>query len=235
MLQLSTNQSGSRPRVSARIFLSFVALLFLQPLQAGMPSTPAAAKPVLKSATLSPEWDQKLQESAFWRKPKLWQAMQKDRKIWVSVQNSQAWSFKGAGIVAAPWVYTLEQAKNFDRLRVIDEHFTKVEWDPTQSVLSLNLKFLGRERSLNFELSELQRKEDALFFFRSQGPWLMGLEGVLWIKDNQRQSTEAAVLATHKGQLDWIPDFIFSIAAEGVMHHVAERLRKSLEKDYKKE
>jgi hypothetical protein len=42
------------------------------------------------------------------------------------------------------------------------------------------------------------------------------------------------IVAESKVALKWVPDFVFSLAAEAVMHHVAESLRTVIESDYNK-
>ena len=178
-----------------------------------------------------------LSSTPFWKKPVLWREMQVSRKIPVSVthQEGQKWSFKGAGLSTAPPAFCFEKAKDFGRLRQIPEHFKEVSFDEKSSTLNLLIQFLGRERAMHLQISEELLKGESRLYFRTRQGWLTGLEGVLQFKDQERQGTEIAIQAFYPGKIPWIPDWLFSVAAEGVMHHVAESLRKSLETDYKTE
>jgi hypothetical protein len=178
-----------------------------------------------------------LSSPPFWKRPLLWKEMQVSRKIPVSVihLNGSRWSFKGAGLATAPREFCFEKAKDFDRLRQIPEHFKEVSYDEKNSTLNLRIQFLGRERKMHLQLSEEILKGESRLYFRTRQGWLPGLEGVLQIKDDGRQGAEIGIQAFYPGKIPWVPDWLFSVAAEGVMHHVAESLRKSLETDYKNE
>ncbi|MGZ5279796.1 MAG: hypothetical protein ACXWC9_07640, partial [Pseudobdellovibrionaceae bacterium] len=177
---------------------------------------------------------QDLEAEMFWHKPQVWKQMIEARKIPVSVLRRESrWSFKGAGIVERPRSYCFEKAKDFDRLRKIPEYFKDVSYEPATSILSLKIQFLGRRRNMRLKLSEEVLKSESRMYFRAEGGWLSGLEGALMLKDQGRHGTEIGIFALYPGKVAWVPDWLFAVAAEGVMHHVAETLRKSLETDYK--
>jgi hypothetical protein len=170
----------------------------------------------------------------FWRKPKLAKEMQTERKIPVSVVHRDLnWSFKGAGIVQTPGEFCFKKAKDLKRLQEIPEHFKEVSFDLEKSLLRLKIQFLGRTREMDLQLFEEVTDSERRVYFRQVKGWLPGLEGVVNFKDQGRQATEVGLLAFYPGIVPWIPDWLFAVAAEGVMHHVAETLRKSLENDYK--
>ncbi len=197
-------------------------------------------RPANEFQKLQTEWASV--DGPFWRKPKHWKDVVGDRKIPVSVlHHDSLWSFKGAGIVRASRQHCMEKAKNFERLREIPEHFKEVSFNSETSTLHLKIQFLGRTREMDLALFEESLAEDGRIFFKSVKGWLPGLEGSLLfkdqavetIKDQQRQATEIGIIAYYPGEIPWIPDWLFSLATEAVMHHVAETLRKSLESDYK--
>ena len=163
--------------------------------------------------------------------------MQKDKKILVSVleKGEEQWTFKGAGLVEAPFEVCLKNAKDFKRLNKLPETFPEVRFDPESSTLHLKVQFLGRQKNLSLALYEEKLSGVSHLYFRSVGEWLKGLEGVTLVKDRGRQLTEMGVLARYQGKVSWVPDFVVGPAAEAVMHHVAETLRKSLEQDYKRD
>jgi len=170
----------------------------------------------------------------FWHRPQVWKQVIEQRKIPVSViQRDARWSFKGAGMVQAPRAFCFEKAKDFDRLRKIPEYFKEVSFEPATSILSLKIQFLGRRRHMRLKLSEEIVPNESRMYFRAEGGWLAGLEGVVIMKDQGRHGTETGIFALYSGKVAWVPDWLFAVATEGVMHHVAESLRKSLETDYK--
>jgi hypothetical protein len=150
------------------------------------------------------------------------------------VTHDPRWSFKGAGIVKAPRPFCLEKAKEFNRLSEVPEYMPEVRFDPEKSVLHLKVLFLKTERNLDLELSEDQSSAENRIYFRSVGGWLSGLQGAVSLKDHGRQETEVGLIAQYSGEVAWVPNWLVAVAAEGVMHHVAEQLRKAVESDYKK-
>ncbi len=176
-----------------------------------------------------------LETPGFWHKPKLWKQVKDERKIPVSViKKDKRWSFKGAGLVEVPRAFAFEKAKDLNRLREIPENFKEVRFDAATSKVKLKIHFLNQDREMTLQLSEEVLKDESRIFFQSVHGWLPGMEGVLVLKDQGRQMTETQVFALYPGKISWVPDWVFSVAAEGVMHHVAQTLRKSLESDYKK-
>jgi len=170
----------------------------------------------------------------FWHKPQVWKLVIEQRKIPVSVLRRESrWSFKGAGMVQAPRAFCFEKAKDFERLRKIPEYFKEVSFEPSTSILSLKIQFLGRRRHMQLKLSEEIINNESRIYFRAEGGWLAGLEGAVIMKDQGRHGTETGILALYPGKVAWVPDWLFAVATEGVMHHVAESLRKSIETDYK--
>jgi len=188
-----------------------------------------------KLTTDFPELNQLLKEQPFWRKKAVWESMNKNRKIPVSVtEKNEKWSFKGAGLVQAPADFCLKNAKDFKRLSALPDYFSDVSFDSKKSVLHMKVHILDRVRPLDLALFEENLGKESRIYFRSIGQWLTGMEGVLLLKDQERQQTEVGILAKYKGSIKWVPDFVFATASEAVMHHVAQSLRKTLEEDYKK-
>jgi hypothetical protein len=220
-----TPQSGLGARALPRLF--FILALLLPVVSAAAPIEP-------RRATGPGRFAEILQEKPFWRKAALWKALEAERKIAVSTTHSGLWIFKGAGIVEAPREVTFEKARELDRLRRIPERFSRVAFDPLTSVLEVQIHFLGRQWPLRLQLSQEEIFAGVRLYFKSLGPWLPTLEGVFEFKDHQRQSTEVAFYGIYSGHFEWIPNFVVKVASEGVMHHVAEQLRKGLEADYKK-
>ena len=178
----------------------------------------------------------------FWNKPEVQETLQAGRKIVVSVtRDSDSWNFRGAGVVDIPSENCIEQAKNFSLLERFPEHFSQVLFNQKDSVLALKVKFLGKDHPLSLRLAEVRVLDksknwlETQIFFRNQESWLMGFEGVLLIsKGLTRQETLVGILGQYRGPPSWVPDWIFAVAAEAVMHHVSLSLRNTLEKDYKK-
>lgn len=174
-------------------------------------------------------------QDLFWHKKTVWEAMEKERKVPVSVTHDSIWNFKGAGLVQVPQTYAWQMAQDFGRLSKLPEHFTVVSFDESKSVLHLKILFLKKERPVDLQIFADPKETESRLYFRSMGPWLAGLEGFIVFKDQGRQQTEVGYIAQYPGDVGWIPNFLFGVSAEAVVHHVAEQLRISLETDYKSE
>lgn len=178
----------------------------------------------------------------FWNKPEVFETMTKSRKIVVSVTHeAEQWNFRGAGQVEASADFCVEQAKNFSRLEAVPEHFYGVVFSEKDSVLKVIVKFIGKEYPLSLKLGEVRVLDrtgewtETQIFFQNQDGVLVGLEGVLLIsKGLPRQSPIIGIIAQYRGSPVWVPDWIFSLTGEAVMHYVSLSLRNTLEKDYKK-
>ena len=184
-------------------------------------------------------WVEKLQPAErFWEKPAMQKVMKEQQTILVSSKQAmkEQWIFKGAGLISAPGEFCFAELKDFSRLKKISERFHKVLWNEKTSQLELEIQFLGVARALRVELFESvpsTERKDRKIYFRSLGPWMSGAEGVIVFKDLERQASQLSLVSQFKGHLHWIPDFVFVVASEAVMHHVALSLRKQLETDYK--
>ncbi len=178
--------------------------------------------------------DSVISEKPFWQKPENLVKLEQERKILVSVTHPEGWSFKGAGQVQAPIGFCFEKAKDFGQLSKMPEYFSEVRFDAEKSILSLEIHFLGQIRPVEFELFEEKGEKTSRIYFHSTSGWLQGVKGALVFKDLERQATEVSVFAQRTEDVAWIPNWLFSVGAEAVMHHVAEQLRKGVETDYKK-
>jgi hypothetical protein len=181
----------------------------------------------------------------YWReKPALFEKMQKERLVPVSVtkktiKNESLWFFKGAGIVETPKDFMFAEAQKYDKLSAMPDHFQNVSWDPQTQTLSLDVHFLMKVRRMKIRL---EAKDGENLFFRVEEGWFQGFEGVLMIRKLSEEvataevakKCEVGVIAVSDQKLGWVSGLIFSLAAEGVMHHVAESLRNVAETDYKK-
>ena len=184
-------------------------------------------------------WTQSLKDSErFWERPEKQNAMNEKRMVLVSTtqESKEQWRFKGAAHVVAPGEFCFLNLKDFNRLKRMSEHFSKVFWNEKTAQLELEIHFLGMTRALQIELFESAAESSdrtRKIYFRSLGPFVKGAEGVLFIKDLERQAAELSLISHFHGSVRWVPDFIFVLASEAVMHHVALSLRNQLETDYK--
>lgn len=174
------------------------------------------------------------QEELFWRRPRNQELLVKQRRILVSAtRKNKHWLFKGGGQLQVPAEKAFASAKEFNRLSRIPEHFSEIHFEPSSSILSLKVHFLGFRKNLKLLLFEQRSADEKRIYFRSVGDWMKGMEGVLIVKDLGRQASEVGILGRYSGDLEWVPNFVLSVGAEGVMHHVAETLRNAIETDYK--
>ena len=183
-----------------------------------------------------------LQGPFYWQEKKaVYQSMLVERKIPVSVTHAQKdgherWNFKAAGIVRAPVAFVFAETQKYEKLKTLSDHFQNVNWDPKTQILSLDIHFLARRRSMRIHI--VPGEEENLLFRVEEG-WFQGLEGVLMIRApvgdpaSALNLSEVAVVAEGAVILKWIPNFVFSLSAEAIMHHVAESLRTMTETDYK--
>ncbi len=186
-------------------------------------------------------------DSIFWKGPFFWdekpeisKRMRTERYIPVSViskddKGSVIWWMKGAGRVEAPAEYVFNYARDMKKLAQQKEHFEDIQWKAESSELFFKLKALGK--SIKFRLKIWETKttgEFILHFHFSEGP-LSGSEGVVIVKEVARQEAQVSLVLYHEGDLFSFGNFIMSIAVEGVLHHMAESLRSSVEQAWKTE
>lgn len=165
----------------------------------------------------------------FWRKKEIQREMLENRKIVVSVTREKTdWHFKGAGIVKRSKAECFQEALNFDRLKEIQDRFSLVEFDSSQSVLRLQILFLGKKKDLQVQINPSVAK-DRIGFEVIEG-WQKGLRGDMFFSDAQSQQAEVGIISRVQKESSWIPDFVFETAVEAVMHHIAHSLRNGLEK-----
>lgn len=185
----------------------------------------------------SPTQEALLRGPFYWREKKnIFQGMQQKRRIPVSVTHDHDWFFKGVGIVRAPAAFTFAEVQKYDKLKTLPDHFQNVKWDQKTQILSLDVHFLSRIKSMKIHIeadAKTAVPEAENLLFRVEEGWFQGLEGVLMVRAIDATS-EVGIVAESKIALKWVPDFVFSLAAEAVMHHVAESLRTVIESDYNK-
>lgn len=167
-------------------------------------------------------------------KKEVWEKMAKDRFIPVSVTNhAEVWSFKGAGIVEAPKDFMFAETQKYEKLKELPDHFQDVNWDASTKTLSLQVRFMSKSRALKIHI---EAEDGENLFFRIEQGWFQGLEGVLMVRevpDSAKKKCEVGIMAVSNENPTWVPNLVFSLAAEGVMHHVAQSLRSMAETDYK--
>ena len=191
-------------------------------------------------------------ESEFWKGPFFWDKpgvaarMQVERYIPVSVISAEEagqsiWWMKGAGIVEAPAEYILNYSKDITKLAQQQDHFSDVQWQPDKSEMSFTFRALGRSERFKIKIWETKEANSpqsqtkttyVLHFHFLMGP-LSGSDGVLLIKEVVRQESHVSLILRHQGNIFSFGGGILSIAVEGVLHHMAELLRTSVEQSWK--
>ncbi len=220
------------------------ALRILPPLLVLSVGLSAAAEPVVLRTPRANDfqWTERLsEEQTFWQRPRPMESIQQTWDVLVSshVKSPDHWSFQGAGWVKAPADQCLDHSRQLEILSQWKDRFPKAQWNSLQSQLAVEIQFLGQVREMTLEVFEIRTGHR--FFFRSLGPWMKGLEGVVKCEDVERQAqlkspvptSQVSLAAVFQGHIRWVPDFIFKMASEAIMHHVALSLRNQMENDYK--
>jgi hypothetical protein len=217
MSEFAQNHSSRKRRLRASLFFIFLCI----------------------SLTVGAHTDRQqelLKGPFYWQKKKeVWEKMSKERFIPVSVtHHAEVWSFKGAGIVEVPKDFMFAETQRYEKLKELPDHFKGVNWDPKTKILSLQVRFISKSRPLKVHI---EAEDDQNLFFRIEQGWFQGLEGVLMVReapDSAKKRSEVGIMAASNENPSWVPNILFSLAAEGVMHHVAQSLRSMAETDYKK-
>lgn len=226
------NQPWRKPKIRSSLFLVFLILLiqgFLAPAQ----------------AVISPTQTELLKGPFYWREKKaVAVAMLENKKIPVSVtRDGDRWLFKGAGFVEAPKDFTFTEIQKYEKLKELKDHFENVVWVPETKTLSMDVHFLSRVKHMKLHIEvDPQLAAQAVtdpsenLLFQVEEGWFQGLEGVLMVREQKHGEilgSEVGIQASSNEDLKWVPNFVFSLSAEAVMHHVAQALRAVTEKDYK--
>ncbi len=174
----------------------------------------------------------------FWNKLAIQKQIFVDRKIVVSTvhrEKSQEkyWSFKGAGAVQADFSEAVLRLRDFSKLPEVSDHFESADWNPDKSSLNVKIKFMGKVYQIPFVIREEKSDKDYQLFFSShQHDYFKGIEGRIYIQKGE--ATEKSLLMSFKAvslrMPSYLPDLVVQVASEAVMHHVADLLRKYLEK-----
>jgi hypothetical protein len=177
----------------------------------------------------------------FWSPPYFWREksdvqkkMIEDRYVPVSVDHGESgWTMKGAGRVQAPGDFVYGVARDFERLKKLD-HFKKAEWNETAKTLDVIFAVIGKEIAITYKLIEEIPKgaKKRMVWEAVQGAY-KGSKLAILIEDTGSQECEAILFSIYDGRIGWMPDFMISLAVEGVLHHVATSLRSETEKEWK--
>lgn len=175
-----------------------------------------------------------LQNSPFWQKKENSKLINEQRKILVSVlKKTDFWTFKGAGQVNVPIAFCWQQMLRFEDLAKASSYFEEVTFDADKSILKAKIQFLGKKMAFEFALfqeavsSEVQR----LYYRTTPASQFQGIEGRIELLDAGQQSLVSSISVAETVPI-WAPNWLLKLAAEGVMHHVAEHLRKAMESSY---
>lgn len=174
----------------------------------------------------------------FWLKPPIQKQMFENRKIIVSTLHRESstesyWSFKGAGYVSSDFQEAQEKLRDFSKLPEVSDNFESAEWISEKSLLNVEVKFLGRIYLIPLKIREVVTKDEYQLYFDShQHEYFKGIEGRIRVEksDLKGHPLLLSFKAVSQRMPSYVPDLVIQVASEAVMHHVADLLRKHLEK-----
>jgi hypothetical protein len=174
------------------------------------------------------------QTEFFWKnKPELIKKIKEERKIISSATKPKDfWWFKGVGDVNAPADFAFSVAQKYERLNEMKEIFQKVEFNKSTQILRLEQKFMGRIMISKFFIEPVVDKNQRYLFFRMMNGPFKNSTGIIEFSDVSSQVSQISAVSRVLGELKWVPDTLFGLAVEGVMHIVASSMRSIIEKEW---
>lgn len=181
----------------------------------------------------------------YWRKQHFWTGKPElmkqisDRKVITSAKKEDSqWWMKVTGQVQAPRDFVFKRSQDYNRLNDLKDVFQKVDYDPQNNQLRIEQKFLGRVMISYFFIEPVEIGSDRYLYFKMLNGPFEGSVGVIDFSDvasqNEGGFTQVSTVSRVKGELKWIPDMVFGMAVEAVMHVVANSMRNISEEEWKK-
>lgn len=210
-----------------------VCLIANKAFSQGLPLNKTAAESLATEASKMPiGLRAELQSGLFWKEPQHQDQMAQKRILVSVLHKEHYWSFKGAGFVQAPRDFIRSKLLEFNRLSEASDRFQTVEFDAKESRLSFQFQFLGKSYPMEFLLSEVNLANSYHLYFQSSAKSAVtGIEARLELLDAKRH-VELSLISIAPKIPGFGPDWFLSLITEGVMHHIAEHLRKSIESSY---
>jgi hypothetical protein len=186
-------------------------------------------------------------EHPFWKeKKKVFEAIQNDRQIAVSVKTLDSVDagdkkrgqhkllFLGAGVVSAPRPFVFELSKNFDNLKKVSSMVKDVNFDAGKRLLYVHVSSLGVEIKMWMEV-EFRRgvlrngkSADEIRWVVRRGK-LTGMTGVMSFEDDERRRTQISLTADYfYNKINW-PNFMVEFGFEFVIQSIASKMRSFAE------
>ncbi len=135
----------------------------------------------------------------------------------------------GVGWVKRPPNEVYGRAQDFERLKVISDHFREVKYEPQSRRLFILSQALGYQARMLFQLRfDIERKR---IFFQVIDGHFLGLHGVIEMATVAKRSqvTELSVLMAHEARELPIPRILIGFALEVIAKNVALKMRRYLE------
>lgn len=148
----------------------------------------------------------------------------------MSSENDEKWNFAGGGHIQCDLLTSWRVTQQFEKLNEMSWLFRKVQYETSKQRLHIQIHFMGFERFLSVQLSEVKVPNSWRLKFRVYDGFFQGLEGTLEFLASSQTLTEADLRAEYFGIIRG-PKWVFVNAAEFAMHYVATRLRNIIEKN----
>ncbi|MEM7647032.1 MAG: hypothetical protein AAF203_08990 [Pseudomonadota bacterium] len=186
-----------------------------------------------------PSWGQ--EELPFWRRnQKLYKQMVEQRRVIVSVNREQLLGQErfrviGAGVVNAPFQFTLAQVQDFERLPELSSHFQKVVHRKKDRQLYLSLLAFGYQARMRLSYEVLKMGKDG-----AQIDWIVrwgslkGMTGHYKLRKIDSFRTEVSLWASFQEIKVPVPEFLLNFTLEVIAEKVAQKMRSSIEETYRK-
>jgi len=216
--------------------MEFRRLLLILPYfvttQVGVVSVNAAQKEI----TSAPFWE---------RKPEVMKRVLDDRAIVVSAKvdtlqvagrrREQKLEVLGTGVVSAPRSFSFRTAQNYQRLKELSSHFKTVQFDPSSQKLHLVAEAAGFQARMIMRIRPERLGEDDMLRFEVIWGDLRGMTGLIRFRSVEARRTQISIEAKHQTEEVQFPKALVSLALETIVQKVAERMRSTIEADFRAE
>lgn len=175
-----------------------------------------------------------------WRqKPELFEKVVEKRQILVSSdvisqESDSKLSLISVGIVNAPLRFVYAQAKDFQKLTQVSDHFKEAKWDEKDKILRLKTEALGYRANMTMKIEKVEKSDEKQMKFEVIKGSFKGMKGIIKFSDFQGKQSEIALNASYISDELPLPKALMGLGLEVIAQRVSGLMRGYLEEQYKK-
>jgi uncharacterized membrane protein len=175
-------------------------------------------------------------ELPFWKKkPELQKKIREGREIIVSVRHEDLanhqihFAMAGAGVVSRPKEFCFKLSQQYEKLKLVSDHFKTVIFDEKVNQLYLVTEALGYEARMTMKVSPIIGEPASELRWEVIEGAFKGMKGVIGFEKIDLAHTEMSLVSNYESDHLPLPKILMGFALEVITQKVAEKMRTFIE------